>query len=293
MKKEFKDRLRSFYRETSQPIDQGAKARTIAMIANEARLQDHSSVQHDASLQVAASTHLSMSLQNDVLAHEKSSGSLRLTSERTGFIKFTLGQVRFMSMKVWIFQLLLIVALIGISFSGLASMVILPLVACLSLLAVLVCIPEVFKSFDTGVAELEYASQFDCTQVLAARAAILGAADIVWFTVAICIVPAVAGCDAIQMALSACIPFFLACGGCFWIVRLRPQNVTLTCSLLVVILIAACGVAWLLWPLWYTSVSALAWLVILMLSLGFAAFEGYRVFREASQGLECITSSNQ
>ena len=56
-------------------------------------------------------------------------------------------------------------------------------------------VPDVLRSCERGVAELEYACRFDCRQVLAARCALLGLSDVAVLTAAIVALPALAGAD--------------------------------------------------------------------------------------------------
>lgn len=268
--KEIEEKLKTYYRESAPQIDAEAKQGTLIFVAEVAGQQ----AEENARL-----------VEELVISNP-------VTEERSGFWRFAFGQLRFIRIRTWIMQLALIALMLLISLSGITPASLVPVVSCLIMLSVLICMPEVFKSFEENVAELEFASKFNCVQVLTARMALFGMSDIVWLSVAIFVVPTLSGCDAFQIMLFSCIPFFLSCGGCFWIVRVRPQNMVASCTLLIVLLIAANCLAWVFSPYWHGLISSAVWAGLLILSIAFAAYEISRVLRDASTGLDRFVSSN-
>lgn len=268
MSKKMKEELRNYYRASTPRIDDKVKQDALAFLAETVMQTDDSKVYAEEPV------------------------SEMLPEAQIGFWRFTLEQIRFIRVRTWIMQLALMAVLVMVPFFGISETSIPPMVACLTMLSILICIPEVLKSFDTGVAELEFANRFNCAQVLASRMALFGLADIMWLSYATIAVPALSGCDALQMILFACIPFFLSCGGCFWIVRIRPQNMVSSCTLLVVLLIAAACLAWAVNPHWYEFISSTVWVGLLVISIGFAVYEVMRTMRDVAAGLDRIIPSN-
>ena len=114
---------------------------------------------------------------------------------------------------------------------------------------------------------------------------LFGLADVLWITLAVAAVPALAGIDALRVLLYACTPFFCSCAACFYAARRLPG------SSLVVSVAPAMSVLAALWllsaafPLWYEGASLAVWVAALMASMALAALEASRLMCCVSGGL--------
>ncbi|WP_139651750.1 hypothetical protein [Raoultibacter phocaeensis] len=176
------------------------------------------------------------------------------------FARFVQGQVRFIGARTWIAQ----AALLAFMFlactwtnGGLESS---PIVAAFGALTVVVGLPELFKSSDENVAELEYACRFDCRHVTLSRLIILGLSDIVMLTCAMIAVPALSGMQPVEVLLFACIPYFGTCALGFWIANHVKRGTSTQLSLVLGLAIAlSASAAWQSLPKVYLMASTGVW----------------------------------
>lgn len=262
MNESLEDQLRDYFARTDLSAREGAKEQVICALAQEAER---------GSLQVQAQE--------------------RHTQEQPlSLVRFALGQVRFIHVRTWILQLLVLGILLALStVEGAVRGVDLLMVA-FALCTVALDVPELFRSYETGIAELEYSCRFNFTQVLSVRMMLLGIADVVWLSIAIALVPALTGCDPLSVFFYACVPFFVACGGCFMIARKYPMNASVACLLFSVAIFVIAWATQQLIPGFYAGLSYAAWSVILAIALGFAIYEITRAFREVAQGLNSAST---
>lgn len=217
MRENEKERLAYYYRETIPAEVNAGKPAALARIAQEAQAPSTACPQ-------------AAEARGAALFRE---GPLQLEAPPAfSFPRFVWGQLRFVSPWVWAAQLALI-ALVVASAGALSSERPAVLIAVgAAVLTVLVGVPDVLRSCERGVAELEYACRFDCRQVLAARCALLGLSDVAVLTAAIVALPALAGADPFLVFLYACTPFFALCAGVFWIAGHGRRSLTARCMAL-------------------------------------------------------------
>ena len=264
------ERLARYYGEPLPADVRAAKPAALARIAQEARALSAEEARGAASCR---------------------QGSLRPAPPAPSFPRFVLGQLRFVSPWVWAAQLALI-ALVVASAATLPSERPAVLVAVTAaVLTVLVGVPDVLRSCERGVAELEYACRFDCRQVLAARCALLGLSDVAVLTVAIIVLPALAGADPFLVFLYACAPFFALCAGVFWIAGHGRRSLTARCVALGAVVILAAWGLWTAAPGLYAGMSAAAWSLLAATFLA-ALHEGRRLLRAVGSGLDALPALN-
>ena len=250
MNDQLKDQLRAYYATETPPADPAEKARVIELVA-----------------------------------HESCKAQAARPAPTIPFWRFILAQVRFIHPASWVLQIAL---LAGLRFAANTS----PstggqalIVMTAGILSVAIGLPSVFKSFETGVTELECACRFNCTQVLVSRLAIFGLTDILWLSIAFVVVPAFGASDPFRLFLYACTPFFACCAVCFYLARIVRQNLMKTGMVAIVIAIAALWGAGLTMPQWYTDLSLATWSIALIVSIALATYELRRLFARLADGL--------
>lgn len=158
-KSDIEGRLRDHYVRVrlEEAPDPAAKARAVALVAAEA-------------------------------GQEAPAASMR----QAGFARFVLGQIRYVRTWVWAAQAGLLALLACGSLLAPTDETASACTAVVAALTVLVGMPDVLRSRESNVMELEYACRFDSCQVLAARLIVLGLSDVVVLTFAVLAVPALA-----------------------------------------------------------------------------------------------------
>lgn len=277
MRENEKEQLACYYRETIPAEVNAGKPAALARIAQEAQAPS------TACPQVAEA-------RGAALFRE---GPLQLEAPPAfSFPRFVWGQLRFVSPWVWAAQLALI-ALVVASAGALPSERPAVLIAVgAAVLTVLVGVPDVLRSCERGVAELEYACRFDCRQVLAARCALLGLSDVAVLTAAIVALPALAGADPFLVFLYACTPFFALCAGVFWIAGHGRRSLTARCMALGAVMMLAAWGLWTAAPALYAGMSATAWSLLAGVAFLAALHEGRHLFRAVGSGLDALPALN-
>ncbi|MCU7583806.1 hypothetical protein N1614_00350 [Adlercreutzia muris] len=277
MRENEKERLAYYYRETIPAEVNAGKPAALARIAQEAQAPSTACPQ-------------AAEARGAALFRE---GPLQLEAPPAfSFPRFVWGQLRFVSPWVWAAQLALI-ALVVASAGALPSERSAVLIAVgAAVLTVLVGVPDVLRSCERGVAELEYACRFDCRQVLAARCALLGLSDVAVLTAAIVALPALAGADPFLVFLYACTPFFALCAGVFWIVGHGRRSLTARCMALGAVMMLAAWGLWTAAPALYAGMSATAWSLLAGVAFLAALHEGRHLFRAVGSGLDALPVLN-
>lgn len=277
MRENEKERLARYYRETIPAEVNAGKPAALARIAQEAQALSTACPQ-------------AAEARGAALFRE---GPLQLEAPPAfSFPRFVWGQLRFVSPWVWAAQLALI-ALVVASAGALSSERPAVLIAVgAAVLTVLVGVPDVLRSCERGVAELEYACRFDCRQVLAARCALLGLSDVAVLTAAIVALPALAGADPFLVFLYACTPFFALCAGVFWIAGHGRRSLTARCMALGAIMMLAAWGLWTAAPALYAGMSATAWSLLAGVAFLAALHEGRHLFRAVGSGLDALPALN-
>ena len=277
MRENEKEQLACYYRETIPAEVNAGKPAALARIAQEAQALSTACPQ-------------AAEARGAALFRE---GPLQLEAPPAfSFPRFVWGQLRFVSPWVWAAQLALI-ALVVASAGTLSSERPAVLIAVgAAVLTVLVGVPDVLRSCERGVAELEYACRFDCRQVLAARCALLGLSDVAVLTAAIVALPALAGADPFLVFLYACTPFFALCAGVFWIAGHGRRSLTARCMALGAIMMLAAWGLWTAAPALYAGMSATAWSLLAGVAFLAALHEGRHLFRAVGSGLDALPALN-
>ncbi len=258
MRENEKERLAYYYRETIPAEVNAGKPAALARIAQEAQALSTACPQ-------------AAEARGAALFRE---GPLQLEAPPAfSFPRFVWGQLRFVSPWVWAAQLALI-ALVVASAGALSSERPAVLIAVgAAVLTVLVGVPDVLRSCERGVAELEYACRFDCRQVLAARCALLGLSDVAVLTAAIVALPALAGADPFLVFLYAC-------------------SLTARCMVLGAVMMLAAWGLWTAAPALYAGMSATAWSLLAGVAFLAALHEGRHLFRAVGSGLDALPALN-
>lgn len=277
MRENEKERLACYYRETIPAEVNAGKPAALARIAQEAQAPSTACPQ-------------AAEARGAALFRE---GPLQLEAPPAfSFPRFVWGQLRFVSPWVWAAQLALI-ALVVASAGALSSERPAVLIAVgAAVLTVLVGVPDVLRSCERGVVELEYACRFDCRQVLAARCALLGLSDVAVLTAAIVALPALAGADPFLVFLYACTPFFALCAGVFWIAGHGRRSLTARCMVLGAVMMLAAWGLWTAAPALYAGMSATAWSLLAGVAFLAALHEGRHLFRAVGSGLDALPALN-
>jgi hypothetical protein len=277
MRENEKERLACYYRETIPAEVNAGKPAALARIAQEAQALSTACPQ-------------AAEARGAALFRE---GPLQLEAPPAfSFPRFVWGQLRFVSPWVWAAQLALI-ALVVASAGALPSERSAVLIAVgAAVLTVLVGVPDVLRSCERGVVELEYACRFDCRQVLAARCALLGLSDVAVLTAAIVALPALAGADPFLVFLYACTPFFALCAGVFWIAGHGRRSLTARCMALGAVMMLAAWGLWTAAPALYAGMSATAWSLLAGVAFLAALHEGRHLFRAVGSGLDALPALN-
>lgn len=248
-----KERLRTYYRNTNPSIDEAAKTQVLAFVSEETAT--------------------------------RSLRSMSVKLQAVSFWRFLGGQLRFINPLAWLIQIALVagmLALVSMYREDSSSLIIVMISAVLS---VAIAIPSVFKSFECNVAELEASCRQNATQVVLSRLILFGLADILWLSVAIVLVPPLAGSDPFRVFLYATTPFFASCVLCFHISRItygrcvKPCIVAVSCCVLTM-----WGVNE-IFPCWYADLSTGVWTCALVAAVILAVYEARRLLEQVTSGI--------
>ena len=251
-----KEELRSYYKRTDVPIDEAEKARVVQLFAQTA--EAHSSFEQ---------------------------------MHPTPFWRFAIGQLRFVSPLAWVAQIALLVGMLLIvgAYGESDSMMLVVMTA--AVLSVAIAIPSVFKSFEDNVAEIEASCHHDSAQVLVSRLILFGLGDVLWMTLAVWLVPSIAGGDPFRIFLYAATPFFAFCALSFHLSRITGGRCVKACAIAAVCVIAVIWGSNELFPLWYSNASLVVWSIALLAAVMLAGYEAHRLMAHlASDGTSRLTS---
>ncbi len=249
MSDSMREDLRAYYKSTDAPVDEDAKAHVIALVSGQA-------------------------------ARCSVVGQARAMP----YWRFLAGQLRFVSPRAWVAQLTLLVGMLLLVSACSESDATMLIVMVASVLSVALAVPSVFKSFESGMAELEAACRHDATQVLVGRLILFGLADVLWMSLAACLVPAIADSDPFRVFLYAATPFFSFCAACLYLSRITRGRCVTAC-----IAAASCTVAG-IWgastafPHWYSDASMVVWSASLVVALALALYEARRLVAQVASG---------
>lgn len=135
----------------------------------------------------------------------------RKVGESAGMLGFVCAQVRFVPMWVWVAQLCVVSVMVWTALVCGDADPVRWAVGAMSVASVLVCVPTLISDKRHRVVELEYACRFDAADVLAARLLILGCSCSLAVALMVAGTSAATDLGALEVALWACTPYFLAC----------------------------------------------------------------------------------
>lgn len=239
--------LRSYYKATTVPVDEAEKARLLERLSEET---------------------------SDCVPY------LRFAAPPVW--RFFIEQLRFIDPRAWLTQVVLLVGMLLLveAFRGSTSAML--VVMATAVISVAIAVPSVFKSYENDVAELEASCLHDSVQVLICRLALFGLADVLWMSVAACLVPTLVQGDPLSVFLYAATPFFAFCALCLFLSRKMRGRCVKAC-----VAAASCVVVG-LWalsstvPHWYVDVSILVWSAALVLSVALAIHEAKELISQVA-----------
>lgn len=247
MSTSMKERLKAYYKDNNAPIDEGEKARVVAMMSKVA------------------------------------GGSSPLnTFDAVPFWCFLVGQLRFVNPLAWLLQIVLLVGtllVVGAYGGGESSTLIVMTAAVLS---VALAVPSVFESFENNVLELEASCRHNSAQVLICRLILFGLADVLWISIASGIIPTLIDSDPFSVFLYAATPFFASCALCFYLSRKARSHCVKACAVSACCVVTVLWAAHTVFPHWYAETSITVWFVALTIAVALAIYEAHRLISQIS-----------
>lgn len=242
-----KEELRAYYQRTDAPVDDAERSRVVRMVSEV----------------VTAS-------------------SIDAQEATMPFWRFIVRQLRFVSPLAWVSQVALIAGMLLVvdAYGGTDSTMLVVMVT--AVLSVAIATPTVFKSFENDVAELEASCRHDSTQVLVSRLVLFGLSDVLWMTLAVCLIPAIAGGDPFQVFLYAATPFFAFCALSFYLSRITNGHCVKPCAAAAFGVIAAIWASSEMFPHWYSEASMVVWSLALFVALALAAYEAHKLVAQVA-----------
>ena len=202
---------------------------------------------------------------------------------------FVKTQIRFIDIKVWIFQILLLCMYALFVCATLQNTEGFLLLVPITPIVVLIGTSELSRSFRYRMAEMEIPTHFSLRQVLLARLIIIVAADLFTLT-CLMIITALQAYTAINaLILYGIVPCLVTAYGCLWIMnrcnRSYSQYYTATYS---IALSVVGGISINLWPVWYNASAQGIWLLVFCLALVGFYSEVRKMLNNCSRKLECF-----
>lgn len=148
-------------------------------------------------------------------------------------------------------------------------------------------LPSFLASKRTGVAEIEFASAFNCHSALLARMIALGCSEVLLLSASALALPTLAETDAFSAFTRTFGPYLLACAGCLTITRRCPAEAAIGSALAwsAIVLCVLMGFAALA-PTRYGAFADGAWAVVCAASALWAARESRQLLADAARGLD-------
>ncbi len=209
---------------------------------------------------------------------------------RSGAAGFVASQVRYIPVWTWAAQAALVAIMCVLACSGGDAGLTKVTVGILSATCVLVGVPTVHASKLHRVAELEYACAHGAASTMAARLIALGCSSALAVGLMVAATASALDARAFDIALWACLPFFLSCAGSLMTLRKAAPD---TAPMLCVALTAACSVALLglsaLVPDLYAQASLASWAMAAAAALVWLVREVVMTVRTATAGLDAFS----
>ncbi len=209
---------------------------------------------------------------------------------RMGESEFVAAQVRYIPAWTWAVQAALVALMCAVACAAGDAGSTKVAVGILSAACVLVGMPTMQASKLHRVAELEYACPHDTACVMIARLIVLGCSSALAVALMVGVTAPAVDASAFDVALWACLPFFLSCAGSLMALRrAHPDSATMLC----VAWAAACSVALLALaftlPNLYADTSLVAWALAAAAAFAWLVREVVMTLRAAAAGLDAFS----
>jgi hypothetical protein len=211
----------------------------------------------------------------------------RVIPKESSLFWFVKTQMRFIDIKVWIFQILLLcVYTFFVCFTLQDTEGFLLLVPITPIL-VFIGTSELSRSFRYRMAEMEIPTRFSLRQVLLARLIIIVAADLFTLT-CLMIITALQAYTAINaLILYGIVPCLVTAYGCLWIMnRCNSSYSQYYTAAYCIALSVVGGISINLWPVWYNASAQGIWLLVFCIALAGVYSEVCKMLRNCFQKLE-------
>lgn len=218
--------------------------------------------------------------------------------ERTGtlykisFLELLVGQIKYISPYLWGIQAALLLIISGFLFASNgthnADQSIIVILSMASPIIALVVIPELAKSFNHHMWEMESACKFNLQKLVAIRLILIGVIDLFIITIIIIITSIVYELNLLNIILYILVPFNLASSVYLFILRkLRGKAATMTCLAAGVFI--ASGVRLLvLHSEFYTWASTFIWTVLFLCSTIVLVYELTNIVKSFLEGEKLV-----
>ncbi len=268
-----REALKAYFKRIDVSIDEAEKERVVHLFSE---------------IAAAHSTHSARSVHSAHSTHSAHLGAEQrcAVSSTVSFGRFVVRQLRFVNPLAWVAQVALLIAMLLLvsAYGESESAMLIVMIA--AVLSVAIATPSVFKSFENNVAELEASCHHNATHVLVSRFILFGLGDVFWMTLAIWLVPAIAGGDPFRVFFYAATPFFAFCALSFYLSRITNGRGTKACIVAAIIVIVAIWSSHERCPHWYSNASMVVWSLALLVALMLTIYEAHKLLEQlASNGV--------
>ncbi|MBK3496516.1 hypothetical protein JFL43_16960 [Viridibacillus sp. YIM B01967] len=221
-------------------------------------------------------------------------GLAKRAFERTGikyemsFREILVGQIKYISPSLWVIQaallFIILVFLLVSNSTHNAYQSVITTISVASPIIALVVIPELAKSFNHHVWEMESTCKFDLQKLLAIRLIIIGALDMFVITIMVVITSTFYELSFINISLYILVPFNMASSIYLYILRrIRGKAATIIC--LTVGIFMALGVGLLaVYSELYTLISTFIWMTMFIFSTVVLVYELIHMLKSLQEG---------
>ncbi len=212
----------------------------------------------------------------------------RVIPKESSLFWFVKTQIRFIDIKVWIFQILLLCVYSFFVCVTLQDTEAFLLLVPITPIAVFISTSELSRSFRYRMAEMEIPTRFSLRQVLLARLIIIVAADLFSLTCLLIITALQAYMTISALILYGIVPCLVTAYGCLWIMN-RCNNAYsqyYTAAYSIAISVVG-GISVNLWPIWYDASAQGIWFLVFCIALAGVCAEVCKMLHNCSRKLEC------
>ena len=209
--------------------------------------------------------------------------------KESSLLWFIKTQIRFIDIKVWIFQILLLGVYAFFVCSTLHNIEGFLLLVPVTPIVVFIGTSELSRSYRYRMAEMEIPTRFSLPQVVLARLVIIVIADLFTLT-CLMIITALQAYTAISaLILYGMVPCLIAAYGCLWIMNRSHSSYSQYYTATYCIALSVMGyISINLWPVWYNASAQGIWLLVFGIALVGVYVEVCKMLRNCSRKLECF-----